>query len=197
MRTVCGSKGDQSPLTSAIRSSPSVKAPLPGAFLQLFLFVLYVCAGCMFTIFVYGAEQPPQGLSIIRISGRSGRRRRALHRRAPMITLRRGTVSVVLRRRRPIAMQVMSRSLVVARIVSTAVVPRVVVCAWRRPAVVAPASTSTSASTVRAVAGAQTVGCRRCGLVVVVARARSRVLGQRCCSLANGQCLALGVGQWR
>lgn len=29
MRTVCGSKGDQSPFTSAVRSSASVRLPLP------------------------------------------------------------------------------------------------------------------------------------------------------------------------
>jgi hypothetical protein len=86
-------------------------------------------------------------------------------------------------------MRVMS-SLVYARILPTASVTRVVVCAWRRPAVVGP---TTSSSSVAVIARAQVLsaGSRRHWLIVVGVWARCLGLGHHCGSLAMCQCLFL------
>jgi hypothetical protein len=98
--------------------------------------------------------------------------------------------TIILRRRRTIAMRVVS-PLVYARIVRAASKSRVVVCAWRRPAVVAP---TTNSCPVPLIARAQllpTWGTRRHRSVVVGVWARRLVLGHHCSSLAIGQCLFL------
>lgn len=151
--TVCGSNGDQSPLTSAVLSSASVKLPLsahssaPNPPFQAHP------PHSIHTILIHSDKQPPQRLAIIRIPWRRRRRRWPTllrNRRPPMISLGRWSMSVIRRRRAPDAI---SGVLPAAAIAIARVRARVLECAGRRAAFVACRTRRVVLAIVLALAG--------------------------------------------
>jgi hypothetical protein len=168
MRTVWGSKGVQSPFTSAVRSSASVSSPLP----------VKLSASSKshnhdsrkHTVLIHSAKQSPQCFPVIRIPRRRRRRRR------PALLCQLWSTMISLRRRSMAIVRWWWRSNgqsgIRPRIVP-AVVPRVVVCAWWGSAVISTTSCAPSSATAVALVWAMIVSLGgSLGRRFVVVRAR-------------------------